>query len=106
MKPWNIEEQTGYKPLTTCYEDLSIAEFFGLEAILDTLKNLKEEFKNNYKYETELVMALNWKIWQWYKTNEPLAKLYNKLWQEYDSFVIKKYEDNKEAISYYYRTTD
>jgi len=106
MKTWNIEAQTGYKPLTTCYDDLSIAECFGLEAIKDTIKVLKKEFENNYKYETELVMALNWKIWQWYQTNEPLARFYNKLWEEYDAFIIDKYEDNEEAIEYFFKTTD
>ena len=33
---WNIEELTGYKPLTTCYIDISIAERFGKSAVFNT----------------------------------------------------------------------
>ena len=58
IKDWNIEEMTGYKPMTSSYRDLSIADKFGISAIKDTIKNLLKNFKatgNGYKYITELV---------------------------------------------------
>lgn len=61
MKDWNIEEMTGYKPITTFYTDFSIAEPFGKDAIIDTYRRSFKHWKDNYKYLTELVMALNWK---------------------------------------------
>lgn len=33
---WPIEEQTGYKPQTTFWQDFSIADAFGADAISDT----------------------------------------------------------------------
>ena len=36
FKDWNIERMTGYKPMTTCYMDFSIAEAFGESAVLET----------------------------------------------------------------------
>lgn len=34
---WDIEEETGYKPFTTFWQDFSIADTYGLQAIQDTL---------------------------------------------------------------------
>ena len=101
---WNIEEMTGYKPLTTSYMDFSIAEPFGLKAIKDTYKDLFRNFKGNYKYLTELTMALNWKIWQWYETNETIARLYNELWKEMDKYCMNNFKG--EELKYYFITTD
>jgi len=106
IKNWNIEEQTGYKPLTTSYMDLSIAEKFGIKSIKDTIDDLRKNFNGNYKYETELVMALNWKIWEHYGHNEALAQLYNELWEMLDHWYGEHYANNKEALTYFGRTTD
>ena len=32
---WNIEQITGYKPITTFWQDFSIADKFGLDAVKD-----------------------------------------------------------------------
>ena len=59
---WDIEEETGYKPFTTFWQDFSIADVFGKEAVMDTFQRAFEEWKNNYVFITELVMVLNHKI--------------------------------------------
>lgn len=33
---WNIESETGYKPRTTFWQDFSIADAFGGDAVTDT----------------------------------------------------------------------
>lgn len=104
MKMWNIENETGYKPITTIYEDFGIAEKFGNNAIIDTYKRLFNEYKTNYKVLTEFVMALNWKIWEHYETNETLARLYNELYEKLDIYACDNLKG--EELSYYYRTTD
>lgn len=60
---WNIEEMCGYKPITTFWDDFSIADNFGIDAVCDTYNRAFQEWKTDYKYLTELVMVLNWKIW-------------------------------------------
>lgn len=35
---WNVESELGYKPITTFWEDFSIADKFGNEAVNDTFK--------------------------------------------------------------------
>lgn len=104
IKNWNIEEMTGYKPITTFYQDFSIADMFGKSAILDTYNRAFEEWKKDYKYLTELVMVLNWKIWEHYKTKKELAEIYNNLWEKTDLYA----QDNLKGkeLSYFYSTTD
>jgi hypothetical protein len=102
-------EQIGYKPLTTLWEDFSIADrFIGVEKnpIEDTYKRALDFAKGNYKYLTELVLVLNHKIWQWYEKNATLGIIYDTLWRMAESKFFELYEDNSEAMEYYYRVTD
>ena len=103
VNDWRIEELTGYKPKTTFYTDFSIADKYGVEAIKDTYKRAML-WKKDYVFLTELVMALNWKIWEHYETNEKYARLYDKLWREADEYACSHLKG--EELSYFYRTTD
>lgn len=104
MTTWNIEAICDYKPITTFWEDFSIAENFGASAIRDTYRRALHNWKGNYKYLTELVMVLNWKIWQWYEKNEVYGRLYNDLWQKADEYACTNLKG--EELSYFYQTTD
>lgn len=103
-KVWNIEAMTGYKPQTTFYEDFGIAEAFGLDAVKDTYERAMKAWKDNYIYLTELVMALNWKIWEHYETNRKLAELYDTLYREADAYACEHLKGDE--LSYFFRTTD
>ena len=94
----------GYETITTFWEDFSIADAFGESAIRDTYKRAFEEWKQNYKYLTELVMVLNWKIWQYHGKNEQIAQVYNKLWEQADLYACENLKG--EEASYFFRTTD
>ena len=104
LKDWNIEQMTGYKPKTTFYTDFSIAERFGEKGIRDTFKRAFEEWKNDVEYLTELVMVLNWKIWEHYEFNEEFANIYNELWRFADGYAIDNL--NGDELAYFYNTTD
>ena len=54
--------ENGYELQTTFWNDFSIADRFGLSAIQDTFNRAFKEWKENYKYLTELVLVLNHKI--------------------------------------------
>lgn len=94
----------GYETQTTFWSDFSIADAFGIDAVKDTYKRAFNEWKTNYIYLTELVMVLNWKIWQHYEKNEPLARVYNELWAEADGYACENLKG--EELSYFYRITD
>lgn len=103
-KNWNIEKVTGYKPKTTFYMDFSIADSFGADAVRDTYNRSFESWKDNVEYITELVMVLNWKIWEHADSNKELATLYNTLWAKLDLWCCENLEN--EDLDYYYSTTD
>lgn len=71
---FDSESAFGYKQITTFFQDFSIADNFGEAAIKDTYDRAFKEWKDNYKYLTELVLVLNWKIWQWHGKNNDYAK--------------------------------
>ena len=101
---WNIEEMTGYKPITTFYMDFTIADFFGLDAVRDTFNRAFNEWKTNYKYITELAMVLNWKIWRWNDERYEFAVLYDELWRKVDEWCMENLKG--EELDYYIETTD
>lgn len=98
-------ELFGYETKTTFWQDFSIADRFGLDAIRDTFNRAFNEWNTNTVYLTELVMILNWKIWQHYENgNEPYAKLYNELWEMADRYAVDNLTGDD--LTYFYNTTD
>ena len=92
----SAELLNAYEPKTTFWMDFSIADKFGINAF--------NEWKDNHVYLTELVMVLNHKIWQWYETNDAIARLYDTLWREADLWAIENLKG--EELEYYYNVTD
>lgn len=97
-------EATGYVTQTTFWEDFSIAEKFGEEAVKDTFLSAFKEWKGNYIYLTELVMILNWKIYQHFLHDNKLAKIYNDLWEKADTYACNHLKGKE--LSYFYKITD
>lgn len=95
----------GYETMTTFWEDFTIADRFGANAIKDTYKRAFNEWKTNYQYLTELVMVLNWKIWQHYERgSEGIAMVYQELWEKADGYAMDHL--NGEELNYFFMTTD
>ncbi len=93
-----------YECQTTFWEDFSIAERFGAEAIKDTYKRTRAEWERDQVYGTELSMILNHKCWYWYEENNTFSKLYAELWGEYHDWVLDHW--GGEDLTYYLRVTD
>lgn len=95
----------GYETFTTFWQDFTIAECFGLDAVLDTNNRAFAEWKNDYKYLTELVMVLNHKCWDhYYKGNEGLSKVYADLYYQAHYYACDNLKG--EEFSYYFSVTD
>lgn len=97
-------EQLGYECKTTFWEDFSIADRFGVDAIKDTYNRSFDSWKDNVVYITELALVLNHKIWYWYEKNDELSRLYNDLWIELNDWCLDNLK-GKDA-EYYYKVTD
>lgn len=104
MFKWNIEELNGYTPITTFWDDFSIADYFGYEAVKDTYNRAFREWKNDYKYLTELVMVLNHKSWQHASKSPILSELYITLYEHADSYAMNKLKGQE--LKYYLEVTD
>ena len=101
---FDSEAFCGYTQKTTFWQDFSIADAFGVNAIKDTYNRAFKAWKDNTEYLTELVMVLNWKIWQWYEKNERVARVYNELWEKADAYALENLKG--EDLKYFLRTTD
>ena len=104
VENWTIEEQTGYKPQTTFYQDFSIADKFGADAIKDTYRRAFEGWKDNVVYMTELTMVLNWKCWRWYQHNDAYCELYTDLYEKASDYCQEHFKGDD--LDYFYQTTD
>lgn len=106
MSTWDIEQMTGYEPKTTFWEDFSIADRFGEEAVQDTYNRAFSEWKGNYVYLTELVLVLNHKIWRHYKAegDTALTRIYARLWRDTDAYACDNLKGKE--FEYFYRTVD
>ncbi len=94
-----------YECKTTFWNDFSIAERFGEEAVRDTYKRAKVEWKKDRIYGTKLSMVLNHKCWYWYeKKNTKLSQLYAGLWEEWHDWVLENWKG--EDLGYYLRVVN
>lgn len=90
---------------TTFWSDFTIADKFWVYAIKDTFDRAFSEWKSDYKYLTELVMVLNWKLREHYdKWNINVAKMYDAIRREADEYAVNNLQ--WEELSYFLNTTD
>lgn len=94
-----------YQFKTTFWTDFSIADVFGVSAIKDTFNRAFEEWRDNYIYITELVLVLNWKLWEHYdKDNMTFAQIYNDFYREAYSYGYEHLEGDE--LKYFFDTLD
>ena len=89
---------------TTFYEDFSMAEMFGKEAIIDTYRRCLSEWSSDVKYFTEFVVALNHKIREWHWKENKVERLYSDLRQKADSYALEIFQGKDKE--YYLREVD
>ncbi len=84
-----LEKQFNYNFRTSFWMEFSIAENYGVEGIFEHYNLVFDQWKNNLEYLTELVLVLNWKIYQWYQVNDSLGHTYDALWRKTDSYAME-----------------
>ena len=96
--------ENDYETKTTFWEDFTIADAFGVDAINDTFNRSFDGWKNNVEYITELAMVMSWKSCYYYGKNEEYMNLYSELYHKVDEWCMNNLI-NSELI-YYIDTTD
>lgn len=84
-----LERQFDFKFETTFWEEFSIAEDYGPDGIVEHYKLVFTQWKDNLDYLTELVLVLNWKIYQWYQVDDTLGMTYDELWKRTDGYAME-----------------
>ena len=97
-----------YKRKTTFTSDFSIAEWCGgRDAVIDTLQRCLKGWKDNVEYFGELVIAVNMKSWEHAaRGNGEWAALYSELYYFVKELYFAWFEDNDDAITYYFDYVD
>ena len=73
--------------------DFAIADMFGEEAIRDTYRRAKAEWKHNADYYGSLVMTLNHRLWFHYDSgNEDYARIYDELWRDANESIYELFK--------------
>ena len=95
-------ESVGKERKTTFFADLSIAECYGANSVIDTYKNVMRSWGKDLEFMCEWVICLNQKIWQHYDKNRNLAKVYDDLWRKADEHCRKTFkgEELTEYLNY------
>jgi len=99
-----LEKMLDYKFDSTLWEEFSVAEGYGSDGILKHYQIVFEQWKDNLKFLTELVLVLNIKIFIWYGVDDSIGKMYDQLWKETDGYALETLKG--EDLHYYLSTLD
>ena len=75
---------------TSFMRDFTIAEQFGTAAVQDTYERVFQQWSDDYRYLTDLVLALNHKLWKHWEQDpdSPFTALYNELWAAANDYAL------------------
>lgn len=97
----------GHKREFTFMNDLSIAEWYGVVAVVDTVSRIMRENKNNERAMAEFVLSVNWKAWEMNARHKRTwAIFYSQLYYVVRDLVYDYYENNEEKVAYVYDYLD
>lgn len=113
LPAWDMAQQIGYEPKTTFWQDFSIADIYGPEAIMDTFRRAFSEWRDDVEYIAEMSLVLNHKG-LWYHTASEqhggdealsvISELYFTLWENLHDWARKHFTG--EEGEYYFNVTD
>lgn len=98
-------ELHNYQFVTTFWDDFTIADCFGTQAVRETFSSVFAAFRDDCAMLTELVLVLNWKCWQRYELGELKAsKMYQTFYERAYKYAEKHLSDVD--LKYFYRILD
>ena len=104
LEKLSLEKMLDYKFESTFWEEFSIAEDYGAEGVKEHYDLVFEQWKDNLKFLTELVLVLNIKIFIWYGVDDTIGKMYDQLWKETDDYALNTLKSDD--LHYYLSTLD
>lgn len=100
-----VFEEQGYEKRTTFFGDLSIAEWYGMKNVEETVDRIRNEWFNNVEYFTEFIMCVNYKAWEHHsRGNNDLSMYYSELYHELVDNIYNSWD--RGVLDYFYKLTD
>ena len=98
-------KDTDYETFTTFYGDLSIAELYGIDSVIDTYNRVVDNWGTDIKWITEFSICLSVKTGEMYAEDEyELESVYSQLIDKLTEFIYNNF--NEEDLRYYKYTYD
>lgn len=104
MQTIKVLKLPGETVTTTFWNDFTIADAFGIDAIRETFERAFDSWKHDYRYLTNLVLTLNYKSWDFAKTNEDIAGVYVELYERASAYAAETLKGKE--FDYYFSITD
>ena len=104
LEKQSFEKMFDFKFESSFWESFSIAEDYGCDGIREHYKVVFDQWKDNLKYLTELVLVLNWKISTWFGVDDTIGLTYDELWRDTDGYALKTLKGDD--LHYYLSTLD
>lgn len=113
LPEWGMAKTIGYEPKTTFWQDFSIADLYGLNAIHDTFRRAFREWQDNVVYVAELALVLNHKGCFYYAASEQhdnnerlyaLSQTYFAMFQAVHDYAHDHFTGDD--ADYYFNVTD
>lgn len=104
LEKLSLEKMLDYKFESSFWEEFSIAEEYGSEGVRDHWNLVFEQWKDNIKFLTELVLVLNIKIFIWYGVDDSIGLTYDELWKQTDGYALETLKGDD--LHYYLHTID
>ena len=113
LPEWTMAKEIGYEPKTTFWQDFSIADIYGAEAVLDTFKQAFREWHHDVTYIAELALVLNHKGCWFYAASEQrggdeildmISQMYFKMYEQLHDWAHENFTGDD--AEYYFKVTD
>lgn len=104
MQTIKVLKLPGETVTTSFWNDFTIADAFGIDAIRETFERAFDSWKHDYRYLTNLVLTLNYKSWDFAETNEDIAEVYVELYERASAYAVETLKGKE--FDYYFSITD
>ena len=99
-----LEKQLHFKFESSFWEEFSIAENYGSDGIREHYRIVFDQWKDNLRFLTELVLVLNLKIFFHYGKDDSIGQTYDELWEQTDAYALETLKGDD--LHYYLSTLD
>lgn len=99
--------EVGKERKTTFMADLSLAEWYGVQVVADTVKQICKSWRGDVTHVAEFVLCLNWKAWEHdARKNRAWSYLYSVLFENIRDLFYDYYEGNEKDSYFLYSYLD